>query len=69
MVLSEVFDRFVRQSPIAVMVRATMENVLSAERLNELFVTAKPMLHSATKVRRGNSDQGMVIWMLAMAIV
>ena len=30
MVLSEVFDVFVRQSPVTVMVRATMESVLSA---------------------------------------
>jgi hypothetical protein len=37
MVLSEVFDRFVKQSPVTVMVRATMENVLSAERLDQLF--------------------------------
>jgi len=37
MVLSEVFDRFVKQSPVTVMVRATMENVLSAERLDNLF--------------------------------
>ena len=37
MVLSEVFDLFVKQSPVTVMVRATMENVLSAERLDELF--------------------------------
>jgi len=40
MVLSEVFDRFVQQSPVAVMVRATMENVFSAERLDELFAEA-----------------------------
>jgi hypothetical protein len=37
MVLSEVFDLFVKQSPVTVMVRATMENVLSAERLDKLF--------------------------------
>lgn len=37
MVLSEVFDLFVKQSPVTVMVRATMENVLSAERLDALF--------------------------------
>jgi hypothetical protein len=37
MVLSEVFDLFVKQSPVTVMVRATMENVLSTERLDELF--------------------------------
>lgn len=37
MVLSEVFDLFVKQSPVTVMVRATMENVLSPERLDDLF--------------------------------
>jgi IS4 transposase len=37
MVLSEVFDRFARQSPVCVMVRATLENVFSAERLDALF--------------------------------
>ena len=40
MVLSEVFDLFVKQSPVTVMVRATMENALSAERLDELFARA-----------------------------
>lgn len=37
MVLSELFDLFVAQSPVTVMVRATMENVLSTERLDDLF--------------------------------
>jgi hypothetical protein len=37
MVLFEVFDRFVKQSPVTVMVRATLENALSAQRLDDLF--------------------------------
>lgn len=37
MVLSEVFNLFLKQSPVTVMVRATLENVLSAERLDNLF--------------------------------
>lgn len=37
MVLSELLDLFVAQSPVTVMVRATMENVLSAQRLDDLF--------------------------------
>jgi hypothetical protein len=37
MVLSEVFELFVKGSPVTVMVRATMENVLSAGRLDRLF--------------------------------
>jgi IS4 transposase len=48
MVLSEVFELFVKQSPVTVMVRATMENVLSAERLDELF--------AQTAVRQRPSD-------------
>jgi Transposase DDE domain len=37
MVLSEVFQQFVKESPVCVMVRATLENVLSAERVDDLF--------------------------------
>jgi len=37
MILSEVFERFVQKSPVVVMVRATVENVLAAERMDELF--------------------------------
>lgn len=37
MILSDVLELFVKQSPVTVMVRATMENVLSAERLDRLF--------------------------------
>lgn len=37
MMLSEVFDKFAEGSPITVMVRATLENVLSQERLDTLF--------------------------------
>jgi hypothetical protein len=34
---SELLDRFVKRSPIVVMVRAALENVFSSERLDELF--------------------------------
>lgn len=37
MILSEVFERFVAKSPVSVMVRGTLENVLSAERIDDLF--------------------------------
>jgi hypothetical protein len=37
MVLAEVFDCFVKQSPCCVMVRAALENVLSPDRLDRLF--------------------------------
>lgn len=37
MVLGDVFDCFAKQSPFAVMMRATLENVFSPDRLNALF--------------------------------
>ena len=38
MVLSKLFDVFVEQSPVTVMMRATLENVFSAEELDSLFL-------------------------------
>ena len=40
MILQEVIDRFEKKAPVSVMVRATMENVLSVERLDALFEKA-----------------------------
>jgi hypothetical protein len=40
MILREMFERFEKKAPVSVMVRATMENVLSAERLDALFEKA-----------------------------
>jgi hypothetical protein len=37
MILKEVMERFEKNAPICVMVRATMENVLSADRLDTMF--------------------------------
>jgi len=37
MLLAEIFERFVKRSPISVMARATMEHALAAEALDELF--------------------------------
>lgn len=37
MIFREVIDRFEKKAPVCVMVRAAMENVLSAERLDALF--------------------------------
>jgi hypothetical protein len=37
MILADVFDQFAKQSPVCVMVRATLENALSQERVDELF--------------------------------
>jgi hypothetical protein len=37
MILRELIERFEKKAPVCIMVRATMENVLSAERLDALF--------------------------------
>lgn len=37
MILADVFQQFVKESPVGVMVRATLENVLSPERVDDLF--------------------------------
>jgi len=37
MVLADVFDCFVKQSPFTVMMRATLENVFSPDRLDAIF--------------------------------
>ena len=36
--VAEIFQRFVPESPVAVMVRATLENAFAAEALEALFV-------------------------------
>lgn len=40
MILGQVFDQFVKQSPVSVMVRATLENVLAPKRVDDLFARA-----------------------------
>ena len=37
MILGQVFERFVEESPISVMVRGLLETVLSPQKLDELF--------------------------------
>lgn len=37
MILKDVYDRFVKESPICVMARATLENVFAEDRLNAVF--------------------------------
>ena len=37
MVLDEIFERFVQQSPVTVMVRATLEHALAAQVIDALF--------------------------------
>jgi hypothetical protein len=37
MIMKDIFDRFAKKAPVSVMVRATIENVLAAERLDSIF--------------------------------
>src|SRR4051794_30214422 len=37
MLLGEVFEQFAREAPVSVMVRATLENALNPQRLDQLF--------------------------------
>ncbi len=37
MILGHVFERFIEESPVSVMVRGLLEAILSPQRLNELF--------------------------------
>ena len=37
MILKDVYDRFAKKTPVCVMVRATVENVLAADRLDAIF--------------------------------
>jgi hypothetical protein len=50
MVFDQVFQPFIESSPVSVMFRGTLENVLSAERLYQLFADTaeKQYLHELT---------------------
>jgi hypothetical protein len=37
MILDQVFERFVKGSPVSVMVRGTLENILHPDLINSLF--------------------------------
>ena len=37
MILGQVFERFVTESPVSVMVRGLLEKILSSQKLDELF--------------------------------
>ena len=37
MILQDVFEKFTKKAPVCVMVRATIENVFAADRLNAIF--------------------------------
>src|SRR6476469_4483477 len=40
MILADIFERFVEQSPVCVMQRAVMENIFSPDKLNAVFHAA-----------------------------
>jgi hypothetical protein len=62
MVFSDVFELFVKQSPVAVMVRATLENALSAERLDALFAA------QARRQRPGELSFSLVVDLLGTVV-
>ncbi len=37
MILTQVFERFVKDSPVSIMVRVLLEKILSPQKLDELF--------------------------------
>jgi branched-subunit amino acid transport protein len=47
MVFGEVFSRFLKESPVAVMVAALMEHVLAPEKINAIF--ARNLLRFAVR--------------------
>jgi len=48
MLLGEMFERFVEQSPVTVMVRGILEKVLVPEKLDELFEFCSTWTEDAT---------------------
>jgi hypothetical protein len=46
--VARIFERFVQESPIAVMVRATLENAFSAPALDRLFVGTAEQQYTRT---------------------
>jgi len=62
MVLGEIFERFCEESPVTVMVRATLENVLAPERLDALFA------ESAERQRCGALLFSTVVELLSLAV-
>ena len=54
MVYQETFDLFAKESPVTVMLRGMMENIFSAQRLDELFrENAVPATRRPLAVFRG----------------
>ena len=48
MLLNDVFERFVQDSPVSVMVRGLLENTLSPRFLDELFANAAELQYTRT---------------------
>ena len=46
--VAEIFQRFVQESPVAVMVRATLENAFAAPALDELFAQTAEQQYTRT---------------------
>jgi len=62
MVLGEVLERFVRETPVTVMMRATMENAFSAEAIDRLFA------ETATQQREGDLLFSTVVDLLSLTV-
>ncbi|HUT93399.1 MAG TPA: hypothetical protein VMY37_28305 [Thermoguttaceae bacterium] len=47
MILKEVYERFAKKAPVSVMVRATIENVLAADRLDAIFGSSGDTIYNS----------------------
>ncbi len=62
MILSEVFQQFVKESPVCVMVSATLENVLSSKRVDDLFARTAIRQHPSELLFSSVADvMGLVV--------
>ncbi len=50
MLLGEIFERFVEQSPVTVMVRGVLEKVIAPEKLDELFEKTAKVQYTARAI-------------------
>lgn len=62
MVVREVLERFVKESPVSVMMRATLENVLSADAVDDIF------LRHAVQQRGGELLFSTVVELMALVV-
>jgi len=60
MLLGHVFERFVQESPVSVMVRGLLEKFLCPQKLDELFEqSAFVSVHSGTLILNGGRFDGL----------